>query len=568
MSRDEEATLADERTSELVIHGLEDVHEPIDPRISPSDRPASEVLDESYTHQFSDYMHHRDHHHAHDHHDESDLEAQRSSIEKHLAKVESHPESQTKPEEEPLYIEFDKGDKRDPVNFCDKRKWMITLSACWFSVLVASSSAAYALGFPSMMRDLNCTEFQATIGLSLYALGFGIVPLVSASFSEEFGRQPLYLWSGVGFVLMQIMTALAKNVQTVMIGRFLAGAFGSTGSTMVGGTVADIWMPHQRGFAMSMFTTAAIGAIGLGPVASGWIEQNRHLEWRWIQWIHVIFSGVFVLLNLTLMKETRASVLLVRLAKKMRKETGDHRYRARVEDERASLTTLIYISCTRPIYLLITEPVVLSFTLWIGFVWGILYTMIESIGPVFQKLHGFNSGETGTVFSCLILSCVLGVIGNVWQERLYLKYVEMRGPEARLFAPCVAAIVFPAGLFIYAWSTYSHVYWISLCVGIVLIMWALWVVYLAVFTYIADCYGPFASSALAGQSLFRNLMGMAFPLFTQQMFARLTYHWANTLFALIAVVLIPIPYVLFFKGPAIRARSKFAKQVMQELSKP
>lgn len=39
------------------------------------------------------------------------------------------------------------------------------------------------------------------------------------------------------------------------------------------------------------------------------------------------------------------------------------------------------------------------------------------------------------------------------------------------------------------------------------------------------------------------MMGMAFPLFTEQMFAALTYKWANTLLALVAVVMIPIPYV-------------------------
>jgi hypothetical protein len=38
---------------------------------------------------------------------------------------------------------------------------------------------------------------------------------------------------------------------------------------------------------------------------------------------------------------------------------------------------------------------------------------------------------------------------------------------------------------------------------------------------------------------------MAFPLFTDQMFAALTYKWANTLFALIAVIMIPIPFVRF-----------------------
>ena len=49
------------------------------------------------------------------------------------------------------------------------------------------------------------------------------------------------------------------------------------------------------------------------------------------------------------MRETRSSIILIRIAKKLRKTTGDQRYRARVEDERASLANLIFISCTRPV---------------------------------------------------------------------------------------------------------------------------------------------------------------------------------------------------------------------------
>lgn len=59
--------------------------------------------------------------------------------------------------------------------------------------------------------------------------------------------------------------------------------------------------------------------------------------------------GVYLILVPIIMKETRASILLMRIARRIRKKSGDHRYRARVEDERASLRTLIYISCTRPI---------------------------------------------------------------------------------------------------------------------------------------------------------------------------------------------------------------------------
>ena len=88
--------------------------------------------------------------------------------------------------------------------------------------------------------------------------------------------------------------------------RFLQGAFGSTGATMVGGTISDIWLSKEyvffdnnftyrvgtffrrRGLPMSIFALMAVGGTGFGPVYSGWIEMNPKLEWKWIQWIHMM----------------------------------------------------------------------------------------------------------------------------------------------------------------------------------------------------------------------------------------------------------------------------------------
>lgn len=39
---------------------------------------------------------------------------------------------------------------------------------------------------------------------------------------------------------------------------------------------------------MSIYALVAVGGTGLGPVAAGWIEMNPHLQWRWIQWIHMM----------------------------------------------------------------------------------------------------------------------------------------------------------------------------------------------------------------------------------------------------------------------------------------
>ena len=46
------------------------------------------------------------------------------------------------------------------------------------------------------------------------------------------------------------------------------------------------------------------------------------------------------------------------------------------------------------------------------------------------------------------------------------KNVATRGPEARLYAAMFAAILFPAGMFIYAWCTFPSVHWISLVIGV------------------------------------------------------------------------------------------------------
>ncbi|KAJ6580957.1 MFS polyamine transporter [Mycena capillaripes] len=523
----------------LAVKSLEDISEPcLDPRISVSSRPHADGLDTTLARRLSDFVRHN----------------------------EPHPpdSEKSRPIDEVLYVDFEEGDVRNPVCFPRSKKWAITLLACFSTFIASSSCSAYNLGFPSMTRDLDCTEFQATIGFIVFTLGFGLVPLVSSSFSEEFGRQPLYIGSAIGFTSMYLLIALSKNIQTVIIARFLQGSFGSTWATMVGGTLADLWTPRERGLPMAIFSLAAIGGTALGPLAAGWVEMNPKLGWRWIQWIQMIICGVYSLIVPVVMRETRSSILLTRVAKRIRKETGDNRYRARIEDERASLTSLIFVSCTRPIHLLFTEPVVSAFSLWIGFLWGVLFCGIESIPGVFRQLHNFNIGQEGTVFSSIAIGATLGFASNFYQEHLYHKYHERRGPEARLILACAAASMLPISMFIYAWCSFPYVPWISLVIALTLYIWATFIVYLAVFSYLADCYGPFASSALAGQSLCRNIMATVFPLFTKQMFVNLGYNWANTMFALIAAVMVPIPFVLFFYGPAIRSRSKFSRMVMEQ----
>ncbi|KAG0698233.1 MFS general substrate transporter [Suillus ampliporus] len=481
-------------------------------------------------------------------------------------------------------VTFEENDIRDPMNFSYKTKWMTTLVACAFTGIVAAASATFSMGYQSMMQDLNCTQFQATVGLSMWSIGFGTVPLITSSFTEEFGRLNIYIVSSFGFMLTEMMIALSPNIQTVIIGRLLGGAFGSTGATLVGGSIADIWKPHERGQPMAFFTLVAVAGTGLGLVFAGIIEADPRLGWRWIQWIHVMFTGAYFISVVLLMKETRATIVLTRLARKTRKETGDDRYQAKAEIEKQSLVALIKISCTRPIYLLLTEPIVQSFSLWIGFTWGVVFALIEcrSVSAEFQAVYGFDIQNTGFMFSTLIFGSLIGYFANIYQEKLYQKHFPRKRQEARLYLPCVAAILLPIGMFIYAWTARPEVHWIAPAIGLTvcpaycifvtvarliflkIFMSGGFVIYMVVFLYLADCYGPYASSAIAGQSLCRNLSASAFPLFTTQMFARLTHKWGLTLFGCISAALVPIPWVLFFYGSRIRSRSKVSRRILED----
>ncbi|KAG2140816.1 MFS general substrate transporter [Suillus cothurnatus] len=463
-------------------------------------------------------------------------------------------------EQEYILIKFHEGDPRDPKNFSYAQKWIITMFCCAFNGIIAAASSSYSISYESMMKDLKCTQLEATLGLSLYVIGFGVVPLISSSFGEEFGRRPVYIMSSALFFLAEIMNAMAPNIQTVVVSRALQGVFAACSASLTGGSIADIWQPHERGLPMSLFTFSSLFSFGLGSAFGGLISASPHLGWRWVQWVHAMFTGAFVLGVILMMSETRSSIILARIAKDTRKMTGDPRYRSSAEIDKPSMSSLIKTSCTRPLYFLFTEPIVQSFSLWIGFLWGVVYCLLESITTEFQSVYNFSVSDTGFV---LLVGAIIGFLANMYQETLYQKHFLMKGQEARLYMACVAAVVLPVSMFIYAWTASPNIPWIVPLIGLTAFTSGLFLIYQVSFLYLADCYGPYTSSAQAGQGLARNIMALMFSLFTQKMFAGMTYKWALTLWALLAMVMAPIPWILFFYGSKIRSRSKVSREILE-----
>lgn len=69
----------------------------------------------------------------------------------------------------------------------------------------------------------------ATLGLTLFVVGYGIGPLFLAPLSEIpfIGRNPPYVITLAIFVALQAITATVQNFAGLLVLRFLAGFIGS-----------------------------------------------------------------------------------------------------------------------------------------------------------------------------------------------------------------------------------------------------------------------------------------------------------------------------------------------------
>ena len=218
-----------------------------------------------------------------------------------------------------------------------------------------------------------------------------------------------------------------------------------------------------------------------------------------------------------------------------------------------------------------SEPPLISF---LQFVYGVVYLLFEAYPIVFTIGHHMSAGITGLMFLPIFLGGCLGVLSYllIWNPR-YEQLAQVHAPlpvppEFRLEQAMWAAPVFALSFFWFGWTSYPHVsFWAPLLAGGPLGFSIVWI-FLALFNYIIDSYLFFAASALAANTVVRSLFGAGFPLFATQMYESLNPRWASTLLGFIALVMTPIPLVLFKFGPALRARSRYAPKRPAAIAKP
>lgn len=156
---------------------------------------------------------------------------------------------------------------------------LISLILIFDSLAATFGSSIFSPAATGIEAEFNVGSEVATLGTSLFVLGYAFGPIMWAPFSELYGRRLPIVIASFGFGVFAIGVATAANIQTVMICRFFNGLFGSCPLAVVAAVFADMFNNETRGLAIACFSATVFMGPLLAPFVGGFITIS-YLGWR------------------------------------------------------------------------------------------------------------------------------------------------------------------------------------------------------------------------------------------------------------------------------------------------
>lgn len=340
---------------------------------------------------------------------------------------------------------------------------------------------------------------------------------------------------------------------------------------------------------MSIYALIPLLGPAIGPIAGGFITEGA--SWRWVFYATTIADGLVQASGFFFLRETYAPVLLARRRDILIEETGNnalrtpydkeddddpnhhhhhhHHHHLTRKEKGKLLLKRLQIAFSRPFRLLATQPIIMFISLYMMYLYGLMYIVLSSFPTLWSRPpplgYGMSVGVGGLNYISLGLGCFLGAqIAARAQDKIYAALKRRHGtatgrPEYRVPIMVPSALMVPVGLLIYGWTAERKTHWIGPDIGTVIFSAGIIFGHGAVQGYVVDAYPRYAASGVAAVTVLRSLAGFGFPLFAPAMYNGLGMGWGNTLMALVGIVIgWPGPPLLWKYGPALRRRSTFA----------
>lgn len=367
------------------------------------------------------------------------------------------------------------------------------------------------------------------------------------------GRNPIYWLTFSLFNLTNLASALTPNIASLLIFRFFNGLFGAPCVAISGGSLTDLWLPEERSVPFALYTAGCFCGPVIAPLLGGFLTQ--YAGWRWDFWFMFIVCSIELILLVVIVPETYPT--------KRKGCNGSRKPREGfIRDFKKSLA--------RPWLMFFREPILFCLSLYMSFIYGVLFLKFTAYPVVFQKARGWSLSISGLSFLGIAIGMAVATVLSTHLNQLRARYVKRLGPvpEARLPHLIPIAWFIPISLFIFAWTAEPPAHWIIPILSGLPFGCGLVFLFLGINAYLTDCYEHFSASALAANSLLRCVFGGSFAVLADVMYNRLGTAWAISVLGFVALALTPMPWVFYRYGHNLRSKSRYHQLATHQENQP
>ena len=166
---------------------------------------------------------------------------------------------------------------------------------------------------------------------------------------------------------------------------------------------------------------------------------------------------------------------------------------AKQEEIEVDFKELVSKNFSRPLRILVSEPIVLLLSIYMAFIYGLLYLFLTAYPIVFQQIHGFSNGVGGLPLLGMVIGMFVAGIVIVLDQPNYVRKLKANNnvpiPEWRLPPVMAGGLSFALGLFWFGWSGYkADIHWIVPTLSGLLTGFGLLAIFLQSLNYIVDAY--------------------------------------------------------------------------------
>jgi len=185
------------------------------------------------------------------------------------------------------------------------RRLLVTVFIMMATIMQVLDITIANVSLPYMQGSLSATLDQVSWVLTSYVVAAAVMTAPVGWLAARFGIKKLLVACVTGFTIASMLCGIAHTIEEMVLFRVLQGMFGAALVPLAQSVMLEIYPPHRRGWAMSLWGMGVMIGPIMGPILGGILTE--YYSWRWVFFINLPVGIVTVIGLLTCMGESEGN---------------------------------------------------------------------------------------------------------------------------------------------------------------------------------------------------------------------------------------------------------------------